>query len=255
MISSTSLFNVQSLSEEQIKLYWQEGYLVIPGAIAKSWAETLRGEVLDIFKQLGQPLNKLSQSPQYLAGSNLDRLINGPETIGLAEQLLGGPSSHFCIFTAAKAGGGGGRFHFHQDNQYTRFEGPGINLWFALEKMTAENGCLQIVPRSHLNGTLESVVSGDGDTHKKITWEPADFVPVLMEAGDCVAFSRVTVHGSGVNSSSEPRIGYAVQFHRDDVLVPGPDGQMRRLKDFPPYNLKPVAKIIPPQDDKKLEGH
>jgi hypothetical protein len=63
--------------------------------------------------------------------------------------------------------------------------------------MTVENGCLQIIPGSHLNGTLESESSGDGDAHRKIKWEPEDFVNFLMEPGDLVAFSRLTVHGSG----------------------------------------------------------
>ena len=79
-----------------------------------------------------------------------------------------GPATLYLPFTAVKSGGGGGRFHFHQDNQYTRFDGPGINIWIALSPMSPENGCLQVVPRSHLAGTLDSVENPDGDGHRTV---------------------------------------------------------------------------------------
>ena len=42
-------------------------------------------------------------------------------------------------------------------------------------------------------------------------------VPIRMRAGDAVAFSRWTVHGSGANVTSEPRVAYALQCSREDV--------------------------------------
>jgi 2-oxoglutarate-dependent dioxygenase len=182
----------------------------------------------------------------------LDAFINSPRLRAIAEQLLEGPGTLYMPFTAVKSGGGGGRFHFHQDNQYTRFDGPGINLWTALTPMTPENGCLQVAPRSHLQGTLESELSGDGDQHKKITWEPEYFLPLRMRPGDCVAFSRLTIHGSGSNTTESPRVAYAAQFHRDDVwALQGGDWVL--LKESPRWNVRPVQEItVPPE---KQDGH
>lgn len=255
MPATISLFNDYQISEEQINHYWEEGYVVIPNLLTREAAETLRNEILGIFQESGMPQTKLSQTPEYLAGSNIDHLVNGSEVLDVSAKLLRGSTSLFCIFTAVKAGGGGGRFHFHQDNQYTRFDGPGINLWFALQKMTPENGCIQLIPGSHKEGTLAAVDSGDGDTHKRIAWEPSNFIPVPMEPGDCVAFTRLTVHGSGVNNTSEPRIGYAVQLHRDDTKAKFPDGEIRLLKETPRYNLGPVAEISRFQEGRRIEGH
>jgi 2-oxoglutarate-dependent dioxygenase len=236
----------------EIKFYREEGYLLIPGLISEQDAEALRAEVADIMDTIGLPMTKLRQTTEYLEGSRLDAFINSPRLQAIAEQLLEGPGTVYMPFTAVKSGGGGGRFHFHQDNQYTRFDGPGINLWTALTPMTPDNGCLQVAPRSHLQGTLESEPSGDGDQHKKITWEPESFLPLRMRPGDCVAFSRLTVHGSGSNMSEDPRVAYAVQFHRNDVhALRGSDWQL--LKDFPRWNVRPVAAItVPPE---KQDGH
>lgn len=252
--TKSSIVTPRQLSEAEVKRYREDGYLLIPGLISSEAAAQLRAEVLEIMAIIGLSNSKLRQTHEYLENSGLDALINSPELKALAEKLMDGPGTVFLPFTAAKSGGGGGRFHFHQDNQYNRFSTTGINMWTALQPMRQENGCLQVIPGSHLNGTLEWEFSGDGDTHKKIKWEPSDFTVIEMEPGDCIAFSRDTIHGSGQNITNEPRIAYAVQFHRDDALTLREDGVWRSLKEFPKWDTRPVKKIMSPSYD-KLEGH
>ena len=238
-------------SSEQIKSYKAEGFTIIPGLLSQEHAMTLNQEVVQMMELIGLPVSKLKQTHEYLAGGTIDKLVNSPRLLAVAEALMEGPGTLYLPFTAVKSPGGG-RFHFHQDNQYTRFDGPGINLWIALTKMTLENGCLQVIPRSHLAGTLESEQSGDGDVHRKIKWEPGDFKPVCMDPGDCIAFSRLTIHGSGTNSTAQSRIAYAIQFHRDDVHAYW-DGQTRLLKEHPRWNTAPVQKMTIPKE--KVDGH
>jgi hypothetical protein len=254
MATLADIVKTRTLTETDLAAYNRQGYLVLPGLISKEAAGQLRREVLDIMEIIGLGDSKLRQTHQYLAGTGLDALVNSPQLKALAERLLGGPSTVFLPFTAVKSGGGGGRFHFHQDNQYNRFSTTGNNLWVALQPMNLANGCLQMVPGSHLQGTLAWESAGEGDHHRKITWEPADFVPIEMEAGDCIAFTRDTIHGSGQNNTPEPRVGYAIQFHRDDAKTLREDGQWRLLKESPKWNTGPVNEITPPTYD-KLEGH
>ena len=120
--------------------------------------------------------------------------------------------------------------------------------------MDLTNGCLQVVSGSHRAGTLDAVESGDGDAHRKIEWEPEDFLPLTMAPGDCVAFSRLTIHGSGVNCAAEPRVAYAIQFHREDVnaLI---GGEWKKLAQHPRWHVDPVSRISALQSDEMLEGH
>jgi 2-oxoglutarate-dependent dioxygenase len=234
--------------------YREEGYVLLPGLISPEFAEILRCEVMEIMAVIGLGMSKLRQTSEYLAGTNLDRFINSPNLRAVAAALMEGPSSLYLPFTAVKSGGGGGEFHFHQDNQYTRFDGPGINLWFALTPMCEENGCLKVVPHSHLQGTLPAEGSPDGDGHRKVTFEPTDFVSVLMEPGDCIAFSRLTVHGSGPNTTNAHRVAYAVQYNRDDANFSLDSGTTwKPLQGANRWNVNPVAAITPPQS--KKDGH
>jgi phytanoyl-CoA hydroxylase len=244
------------LSDGEIHFYHDQGYLLLPGLMSEPHAKELHDEVMDLMAQIGgYEGNKLKQSSEYLHGSAIQRLVESRPLCELAAQLMGGPSTPFLPFTAVK-GVGGGTFHFHQDNNYTRFDDgmAGINLWFALMPMTPENGCLMLVPRSHVGGTLESEFSPDGDVHRKVKFEPNDFLPVRMRAGDCVAFSRLTVHGSGPNGSDRPRVAYAVQYHRDDASwIDKHTGEKKLLTQFPRYVNKPVERYSVPKG--KIDGH
>ena len=239
-------------SEQEVTFYKEEGYVIIKNLISAQDADLLRREVMDIMNAIGLPMTALRQTTEYLEGSGLDSLINSPRLLALAAELMGGPSTLYMPFTAVKSGGGGGRFHFHQDNNYTRFDGPGINLWFALSPMTEDNGCLQIAPKTHLNGTVDSKQGEDG--HRRVVNDPNTFTSILMNPGDCVAFSRLTVHGSCPNVTPDARVAYAVQFHRNDVKARREDGTYVSLLEKPRWKTGPVKTIGVPRSE-KIEGH
>lgn len=252
---SEEILRYWGLSANEVRFYADYGYLCLPGLISAGDAGALAEEVLGVMEGLGigredlrratTSKDKLRQSRQYLAGSQLERLAHSAGLLSVAAQLMGGPSTLYMPFTAVKSGGGGGRFHFHQDNQYTRFDGPGINIWFALHEMSPDNGCLQMAPASHLKGTFDAVESEDRDGHRTVAIEPEAFLPLRMMPGDAVAFSRLTLHGSGANSTDRPRLGYAVQFHRDDVRAMRDGVDIGLLKDNPRYRIAPVDEISP----------
>lgn len=263
-ISSLPPVQAMALTPNEVRFYREEGYLYLPGVVPLEVVEQLKAEVLTVMEAAGKTLEdlrtsagaggKLWQSGQYIRGSALDRHINSPELLNLGSQLMEGPASLYMPFTAVKSGGGGGTFHFHQDNQYTRFDGPGINLWMALSPMAPENGCLQVVPKSHVQGTIDGVLSPDGDGHRTVAEDPERFLPVRMNPGDIIAFSRLTIHGSGPNNTLEPRLAYAVQFHRNDVKAAW-DGQGPRLLfGNHRWNTEPVEQLTMP-DGKSRDGH
>ena len=241
------------LAEVQLRFYKEEGYLLLPSLISPDEADALQAEVMEIMQIIGLGMSKLRQTQEYLPGSHIDRFVNSKHLLGYASALMGGPSSLYLPFTAVKSGGGGGEFHYHQDNQYTRFDGPGLNMWFALTPMTEQNGCLKVVPRSHLHGTLPSH-SPEQDGHKAILFEPESFVPMLMQPGDCVAFSRLAVHGSGPNTTPEHRVGYAVQFNRNDGSYSLDGGATYvSFSARPRWSVGPVERITVPEG--KTDGH
>ncbi len=239
-----------TLDNRELAFFKEEGYLVIPGLFSQDVAGQMRGEILALLKELGAKSGKLVQTAQYLPNTLMDRFVNSVHLKALAGQLLGGTSSVYLPFTAVKSARGGGPFHFHQDNQYTHFDGPAVNIWCAMVPMTPENGALNIAPRTHKLGTLESRQSPDGDGHRETGLLPENYFPVRLNAGDAVAFTRLTIHGSGSNQTPEDRVAYAMQYHRDDVKSFWNDEKAwKLLKDFPRWDTRPVDKIVKKEVD------
>lgn len=241
-------------TEDEIKHYKEEGYVLLRHFLPPESAEGLRAEVMEIMEAIGLGSTKLRQTWQYLKGSALDALVHSEFQRRVASQLMGGPAVLYLPFTAVKSANGGGQFHFHQDNNYTHHTGPSINLWVALVPMTEDNGCLRIVPRSHRLGDWESENAGDGDSHRKVKANTSAAVPIFMEAGDMVAFTRLTVHGSGPNTSPGHRVAYATQFHREDTeaII---DGERVRLSTHPRFtDIHGVDQIVPDMAGKR-DGH
>ena len=256
------LVTIESLTDAEVNFYQKQGYLTLPGFLRADAVGALRREVLEVvegafglteddLRTSRDTGDALRQSSQYLRGSGLDEMINGDRTRGIASRLLGGEAHVYMPFTAVKAGGGGGKFHLHQDNQYTVHE-PGegsLNIWVALVDMTPEIGCLQVSPQSHLEGQIakkseekhggsEGFITPEQEAHR--------IFPVRMRAGDAIAFTRMTVHGSGPNSTSDPRVAYALQYHRSDVATRDKEtGEMQLLTEHPRYAVTPVDEIKP----------
>lgn len=226
-VANDTVINPIELTDGEVRFYQTEGYLVLPGFVRAEEVDALREEVFDVLEANGvsreqlskatDSKDKLRQCSQYLAGSRLDALINSPATLAVASRLIGGKAYRYLPFTAVKSAGGGGAFDYHQDNNYTNHDPAvgSINIWVSLVDMTPQNGCLEVVPRSHLNGQIPSRDVGDG--HRMLDVDPLTLLPVRMNAGDAIAFTRWTVHGSGKNTTNEPRVAYALQYHREDV--------------------------------------
>lgn len=94
----------------------------------------------------------------------------------------------------------------HQDQFYLRANpGTCMAAWMALEPIDEENGCLQVVPRTH---ELPILCTQTADTQKSFTdvvvplGEGMEPIPVIMEPGDVLFFNGSLIHGSFPNSSA-----------------------------------------------------
>ena len=257
--TAAPIVNDLELADAEVKFYKDQGFLPLPNFLRADAVAAVRGDIEQVLEAHGLTADRLSRSSdskdklqqfnQYLAGSALDELINGERTRAVAGRLIGGNAHRYLPFTAVKAGGGGSTFDYHQDNNYTQHDPAtgSINIWVALVDMTPANGCLNVIPGSHRQGQLPSVDVGDG--HQKLDVDEAELLPVRMRAGDAVAFTRWTVHGSGPNQTHSPRWAYALQYHRDDVRWRPKgstnDADWKLLIEQKNFDIEPVDKLGP----------
>ncbi len=94
----------------------------------------------------------------------------------------------------------------HQDQTPLRvYPGTCLAAWMAVDACDEENGCLQIVPRTH---ELPRLCPIDADTTQSFSASTVPLppgsqaVPVIMRPGDVVFFNGQVIHGSYPNTSA-----------------------------------------------------
>jgi hypothetical protein len=104
-----------------------------------------------------------------------------------------------------------GTFPWHQDCGYTDVAPTPITVWMALDDTTLDNGCIWVVPESHRQGLLD---------HRKVSAESwhitldvaTEGIPVLLKAGEAVAFSGYTLHRSLANRTAAARRAFFLEY-------------------------------------------
>lgn len=108
----------------------------------------------------------------------------------------------------------------HQDNGYGRLDPPtDVTVWVALHDTDERNGCLVVIPGSHRLGVLEHARAGANPFLREVGVDPEGAIAVPMAAGEAIAFTGQTVHGSGPNLTDAARVGFFVRYCEPHVVM------------------------------------
>jgi ectoine hydroxylase-related dioxygenase (phytanoyl-CoA dioxygenase family) len=117
---------------------------------------------------------------------------------------------------------------FHQDAGYGRVE-PLVDctIWMPLVDTDEGNGALWVVPRSHRGGLLEHGRASVNPVLREAA-SPAEAIALPLEAGCAVAFTGLTLHGSGPNRSARERPALFVRYGPPQLVLDPDDPERRR---------------------------
>jgi phytanoyl-CoA hydroxylase len=220
-VTESSEMTIEGLTPEQRSFYADNGYLLIRGFINAAEAAALRAEVHAIAARQG-PTNATwssvadqgtalehSHDVQFRSAA-FSRLLVDPRLTSLFTALIG-PNvqlHHNKMFI--KPPERGSPFPMHQDHGYFPHRGNSMTAAILhLDAAPDEKGCVRVYPGSHKLGPLQSFGQDHHVDIERFALENA--TPVEAEAGDLLVFNYLTVHGSGLNRSSEPRTTWLVQ--------------------------------------------
>jgi ectoine hydroxylase-related dioxygenase (phytanoyl-CoA dioxygenase family) len=113
-----------------------------------------------------------------------------------------------------KAAGKGTWLPWHQDRWNFLDQDPLLTVWIPLDEATLENGCVQIIRRSHRKGLINPEHSSGFLTEVQAIEHASaeDIVPILVEPGDLVVLHNHLLHASDKNRTSSPRRALSVCY-------------------------------------------
>lgn len=191
--------------------------------------------------------------------------VRHPVLVGVLSALLGPNVKCVQSMFFVRPSGGPGQA-WHQDEHYIPSRDRSVtSTWIAVDRATAENGCLRVIPGSHRRGILWPHGPHDdprfdpvGEAHHH-PYTEADAVTLEADPGDVIVFNGYLLHRSGRN---EARHGFrrSLAFHsvRAESLMPWMGAERRGpiggadCRDFElvcgedPYAFAPREDVSPP---------
>ncbi|MBT06588.1 MAG: hypothetical protein CMM32_06695 [Rhodospirillaceae bacterium] len=223
------------LTKQQISDFQSNGILVIEQLMAEGAIQELRQRVETIASgRSAFPRSDMEFEPGTEShGLSIDylRKLNNcakndavfmehakrPMLLDVIESLLG-PDIKLLTDQLFMKPPGGMEKTYHQDSPYFPIRPMElVSAWTALDDVTLENGCLWVVPGSHLGGALphsEVWMVGDReDMHvpEEIIDRGAE-QPILLKAGDVSFHHGLLLHRSGPNQTGNRRRGLATHY-------------------------------------------
>jgi Phytanoyl-CoA dioxygenase (PhyH) len=212
------------LSENQLKEYHRNGFLILKGFFSKVEIDKLYGTALedDAMRKNALDLNdqsgkKTKLSLWFTPGNDVfGYMTRSQRIVESIKPLLDSdsPVCHFHSKLMQKEPKVGGAWEWHQDYGYwykNQFMFPDqlISVMVALTEANKQNGCLQIIPGSHKLGRVNHGFAGEQVGADMVMVENAlKTMPLLyceLEPGDTLIFHSNLLHRSEANLSDRPR--------------------------------------------------
>jgi Phytanoyl-CoA dioxygenase (PhyH) len=216
------------LSESDVEFFRTQGYL-LPGRqmFPLEKLEILERIFNDHLADKGEKLSDELDTPHYRDPRLFDFLLSD-EVLDTVESLVGPNialwSSHFI----SKDPYTGRETPWHEDSafwngRFSAYDGI-VTVWLALENpSTRENGCMRVVPGTHLTFGSSEYVPADMTTktfHAEIAAVDEDrAVAFELQRGEFSLHDGRIVHGAKANTSSVRRTGYTMRYFPSSVRM------------------------------------
>jgi len=213
-----------TLTNEQLKDYHRDGYLIIKNFFSKTEIDKLYGVALqdDAMKKNALDLNdqsgkKTKLSLWFTPGNDVfGYMTRSKRVIDAIAPLLDSdsPVCHFHSKLMQKEPRVGGAWEWHQDYGYwykNQFIFPDqlISVMVALTEANKGNGCLQVIKGSHKLGRVNHGFAGEQVGADMVFVNNAlktmELVYCELQPGDALIFHSNLLHRSEANLSDKPR--------------------------------------------------
>ena len=224
------------LKAEEVQTFQRQGYLKIPHRVieedhlqrlVRSYDQIFNGEGVRNLSETESTTEEavetedekmLKVGGMWKRSEDFRQLVYHMPLLDIVESLIGGSVQLFEDEALYKPANNGGPIPWHQDNGYWRCQPADlVSIWIALDDVDEENGCMYVIPGSHMSGQMKHSRSktDDGNTSKILLTTQIDeskAVPIPLSAGYAMVFHCLTLHATLPNCSSRDRRAMVINY-------------------------------------------
>jgi hypothetical protein len=219
------------LSDAEVRQYRDQGYLVPTLCLPAVQVDGLR-EALDRLMRDNPGVRPEKLVSAHLAGRGGQandegvrgqaaflELAQDPQILDVVEQLIGPDIILWGCHVFCKPAGDGHETPWHQDGHYWPIRPLATcTVWVALDASTIENGCLRVIPRSHLARTSHAHLHEDRQDLAlqqrlpETAFDAGSAVDIELQPGQLSMHDVYMIHGANANRSTKRRAGVALRY-------------------------------------------
>ena len=219
------------LTQEQLRSYEEEGFVLIPDLFAQTEVDLLKAELPRIFSDDSprRVVEKEGYATRSVYGSHLvndlcDRLTRHPKLLEPAKQILDDDVYVYQFKINAKVAFQGDVWEWHQDYIFWREEDGmptprATSVAIFLDEVTEFNGPLFLIPGSHREGVIEvEAYDGRSDGNGAYKNSPEWISNLTADLKYSIDTDKVSdlVERYGI-AAPKGKAGYAIFFHGNVV--------------------------------------
>ncbi|MBW7458189.1 phytanoyl-CoA dioxygenase family protein [Paenibacillus sepulcri] len=232
-IASDRAATAEDVNDYRIKQFWELGYLVVDQLLTGAEVAAANEAITDIIQGriVGPRLQFMKKESELLTPDDRDRAMrklhkfidHAPalheacfhkDVQSILERIFGEQAQFLEDQAILKppSSEAGGEKPWHQDMAYGNLSQNKMvcGVWIALDEAGLDNGCMHVIPRSHMDGPVPHYAIRDWqlcDTNVAVERD----VAVTLKPGGALFFAGLLHHGTPPNFSSKRR--RALQFH------------------------------------------
>ena len=234
---------VSKLTLTDVGAYNEEGYLTPIDVMSSQEAEKFCANYYRVQKENDTDLTLILRSKPHLVFPWLFNLVKNPAVTGPVSSILGPNLLAWGTSFFAKPANEPSFVSWHQDANYWGLEPHDVlTAWIAFTPSLRENGCMRIIPGSHLKGSLEHKDTFSKDNlltrgqEISVEVDEKEAKDIILSPGQMSLHHVSIVHGSDPNTSSIDRIGFAIRYISTHVKQNGGRTSATLAKGTDKYN-------------------
>ena len=160
--------------------------------------------------------------------------------LDLVQPLLGPDLALWTVHCFYKPSVTGPRTPWHQDARYWAMK-PVVtaSVWLALEPVDEENGCMNVIPGSHLEEICQHHQVDDEKDKVSLSLEidnqkfdESKAISIVLDTGDCSVHHSHLIHGAKANNSGRSRHGLVLRYMPTSSIRTDGDLYLARGRDL-----------------------